>query len=185
MRKIAILAKCSNTRADAPMYDPTWEKWGLAWDPLPICSRYFEMHAFWRNFRDDPDDAEEHRRWLMGQKIPVYMRQVEHDIPNSVAYPFDEVGKLIKQVNGGVPYLESSIAFMLALAIYEKPDRIGIWGVDMGTTTEYYYQRPNMEYLIGFGRGLGIPIFAPPDCALMKPAHSLPYGIWEAARPAT
>lgn len=184
MRKIAIICKCSNTRPDAPMYDTTWEKWGLAWDPLPCPDRYFEMHAFWRNFRGNDDDAEEHRRWLMGQPIPVYMRQVEPEIPNSVAYPFDAVGKVIKQINNSVPYLESSVAFMLALAIYEKPDRIGIWGVDMGTTTEYYYQRPNLEYLIGLARGMGIPVFVPPDCALMKPAHELPYGVWEAPKAA-
>jgi len=167
------------------MMDRTWEKWGLAWDLLPVCDRYFEMHAFWRNFRDNKEDAEEHWRFLAGLSVPVYMRQVEKDIPTSVEYPFDAVGMCIKQFNQGVPYLESSIAFMLGLAILEKADWVGVWGVDMGTTTEYFYQRPNMEYLIGLARGRGIKVVIPTACALMKPAHSLPYGVWEAPKKET
>lgn len=181
MRSICILGKCSNTRRDAPINDPKWEVWTLAWDLVPVVHRTFEIHAFWRNFRGNPEDAEAHIRWLMGCTVPVYMRQVEPDVPCSVAYPFDEVEKIIgKGANGG-PYIESSIAAMFAVALLElQPgDRIGIWGVDMGTTTEYAYQRPNMEYLIGFARGRGIKVFIPPQSALLSSAHDLPYGIWE------
>lgn len=179
-RKIAIIGKCSSTRSDAPIDDPSWEVWGLAWDPLPVCHRYFEIHANWRNFRGNPEDAEVHRRWMMGLGVPVYMREIEHDIPSSVAYPFDAVGKCVGKSTAGFPYIESSIAVMLALAIHEGADRIGVWGVDMGTTTEYAYQRPNMEYLIGLARGKGIAVWTPPQSSLLSSAMSEPYGIWEA-----
>ncbi len=74
---------------------------------------------------------------------------------------------------------------MLALAIYEAVTlknikRIAIYGVDMGVSTEYNYQKPNMEYLIGFARGKGISVYVPPQCELLKPAHEKPYGIWAA-----
>lgn len=190
MRKIAIVGKCTSTRSDAPiLHDSSWETWGLAWDLLPHCHRYFELHAFWRYFRGDINDAWEHWRFLAGLEVPVYMREAERDIPRSVAYPFKEIAAVIGTANGWSgtdnPYCESSIGFMLAQAIYEaivlkNVSRIGIWGVDMGTTTEYAYQRPNMEYLIGFARGRGIPIFIPPQSSLLSPAHGKPYGIWEA-----
>ncbi len=157
-----------------------WEIWGLAWDPLPICHRYFEIHANWRNFRGNKEDADAHWRWMAGLKVPVYMRQVEADIPTSVAYPFADIGKTVGLSTSGWPYIESSIAVMLALAIHEGVERVGIWGVDMCTTTEYAYQRPNMEYLIGLARGKGMRVWSPPQSSLLSSAMDQPYGIWEA-----
>ena len=180
MRKIAIIGKCSNSRSDAPIDNRSWEIWGLAWDPLPVCHRYFEMHRNWRNFLGNPEDAEAHRRWLAGQNVPVYMLEQEHDIPASVKYPMDEIADDIGRTCYGTPYLESSIAYMMALALYEKVDRIGIWGCDLSTGGEYAYQRPNMEYLIGLARGRGIKVYVPPQNALLSPAHDVCYGFWEA-----
>lgn len=180
MRKIAIIGKCSSTRADVPP-DTSWEKWALAWDLLPVHDRFYEVHANWRNFLNNENDAGAHRRWLMCSKVPIYMRQVEEDIPMSRRYPFEEIGDLIgRNVVTGDPYIESSIAFMMAHAILElKPgDRIGLWGIDMHVDSEYGYQKPNMEYLIGFARGRGIKVWVPPQSALLNPAFALPYGMW-------
>lgn len=182
VRNVAIIGKCSSTRIDAPLTDSSWEKWALGWDLLPVHDRFYEIHQNWRYFLGNEEDGAAHQRWLMGQKVPVYMRQVEPDIPTSVAYPFDEIGDLIgRNVLTGDPYIESSIGFMFAHAVLElnAGDRIGVWGVDMGVKTEYFYQRPNMEYLIGFARGKGIKVWIPPQSALLTPAHSLPYGLWE------
>lgn len=183
MRSVAIIGKCSNTRADAPLTDSAWEKWSLAWDLLPVHDRFYEIHANWRNFLGNENDGGAHQRWLMGQKVPVYMRQAEKDIPTSKAFPFDEVGDLVGRDTKGDPFIESSIAFMLAHAIYEneiglKIDRIGLWGIDMHVSTEYAYQKPNMLYLIGFARGRGIKVWVPPASALFQPAQHLPYGLW-------
>lgn len=183
MRKIAIIGKCSSTRSDAPIFDPSWEVWALAWDPLPVAHRYFELHESWRFHRGDKDDAEAHTNWIKSQRVPVYMRQTEGDVPASVAYPFDDVEKIIRKSMQGFVYLESSIAYMLALAMleeWERPDnlRVGIWGVDMGTTTEYAYQRPNMEYLIGKAEGRGMKVWVPPQSSLLTSAHDEPYGLW-------
>ncbi len=182
MRKIAIIGKCSNSKGDAPIHDASWEIWGLAWDPLPVCHRYFEMHQNWRQFRFDPkdpsthEDCEVHRRWMMGLTVPIYMLKKEDEIPYSVEFPMDDVAKLIGRTRHGTPYIESSIAYMMALALFEKPDRIGIWGCDLATGGEYAYQRPNMEYLIGLGRGMGINVYTPAKNALLSPLRHVPYG---------
>lgn len=187
MRKVAIIGKCSSSRHHAPMGMNDWEMWCLAWDPTPVVDRLFEVHGNWRAFHGaGSEDAAAHRRWLMGQKVPVYMNQVEHDIPSSVRYPIEEITALVGKTNGkDFVYLESSIAFMFALALLEFKQgkcpsglKVGIWGVDLAVGTEYTYQRPNLEYLIGLARGLGVKVFIPPVSSLCTAAYGKPYGEW-------
>lgn len=179
MRKIAIIGKCSNTRGDAPLRDNSWEIWNLAWDPLPVSHRTFEMHENWRNFLGGGDAAEMHRAWLIGQTVPVYMLKKEHDVPMSVEYPMDAIADFTGRTRYGTAYLESSIAYMFALAMLERADKIGVWGCDLSTGGEYAYQRPNMEYLIGIARGMGINVYVPPQNALLSPMRTVPYGMTE------
>lgn len=183
MRRIAIIGKCSNSRSDAPLDLDDWEIWGLAWDPLPRCDAYFEMHENWRNFLGGGDAAEAHWRWLAGMDIPVYMLKEEHDIPMSRAYPMQRVADELGKTCYGTAYLESSIAYMMALAILEKADHIGIWGCDLATGGEYAYQRPNMEYLIGLARGRGIKVYTPAQNALLSPCRRVPYGLIDNSPP--
>lgn len=58
-------------------------------------------------------------------------------------------------------YLESSIAYMLAMARLENVQRVGIWGVDLGHPDEYAYQKPNLAYLMGLFRYQGMNIQVP------------------------
>lgn len=158
----------------------------MAWDPTPIVDRLFEIHANWRAFHGEgSEDAGYHYRWLMGQKVPVYMNEVHADIPTSVRYPLEEVTALIGKSKNGHPFLESSIAFMMALAMLEFqqgkcPDglRIGLWGIDMQVGTEYSYQKPNLLYLIGMARGMGIKVYTPPVSQLFESAFGELYGHW-------
>lgn len=188
MRKVAVIGKCSSSRHHAPMSAPGWEIWCLAWDPTPVVHRLFEVHRNWRDFQGvGTENAAMHRRWLMGQVVPVYMRQVEEDIPTSVRYPLEDVHEMVGNATGkDFAYLESSIAFMFALAMLEYKQgkchdglKIGIWGVDLDVGTEYSYQRPNMEYLIGLARGMGIKVVLPSVSHLLRAAHDQPYGVWE------
>ncbi len=187
MRKIAILGKCSNTRHHCPMGASDWEFWCLGWDPTPVVDRMFEIHENWRTFQGQDSGPDEgfHRRWLMYQKVPVYMNDVYEDIPNSVKYPLGEVAELIGRTAKGHPYLESSIAYMMALAMLEysknkEPMKIGLWGIDLAPDTEYTYQKPNLEYLIGMARGMGIKVFVPPESALLSSEMGALYGHWTA-----
>lgn len=127
------------------------------------------------------EDGDYHVAGLRMSKVPIYMLEKHDDIPMSVRYPIEEVTKLIgKATAKDTPYLESSIAYMLAQAILENVDRVGIWGVDLHCESEYAYQRPNLEYLIGLARGKGVKVFIPPQSQLLTHAHGVPYGYWEA-----
>src|SRR5204862_1461795 len=77
----------------------------------------------------------------------------------------------------------SSIGYMLAMAIAEGRDAdfkplnedavswIGLYGIDLASDTEYGEQRPNAEYFIGLGRGLGITVEIAEGSALLRADH--------------
>ena len=93
----------------------------------------------------------------------LYMQTAYDEIPNAQRYPFE----VVIQTTGD--YFNSSIAYLMAMAIHENPDVIGLWGVDMtDQKEEYAYQRPNMEYLIGLAQGKGIDVHLPESCPLLK-----------------
>lgn len=176
MRKVALLGFADITRWNAPVDDPTWEIWGLGWDPkLQRYNRLFEPHRpdFWRHF-------EGRYGFYKRCKQPIYMRDQYEDVPNSVKYPLREVWEDVfpwvrnlgtwDQPKPSEAILESSMAYMTALAIHENVDRIGYWGVDMQTGTGYYYERPNIEALIAIARTRGIKVYVPKEAALLKSA---------------
>lgn len=68
----------------------------------------------------------------------------------------------------GEPYLSSSIAYELALAIYEGFEEIHLYGVDLVTDAEYAWQKPGVEYLLGFALGKGIRVVLPANCPLLR-----------------
>lgn len=181
MRKVAIIGRCWSTRADAP-WDSDWEIWGLAWDPLPKVDRIFETHNNFRMYLGSQEEGDFHVGGLRMAKVPVYMLERHEDIPTSVALDMQAITAAVGKATGKTtPYLESSLAYMMAQAILElQPgDRIGIWGVDLHCESEYVYQRPNLEYLIGLARGRGIKVYIPPQSALMSHAKAgVPYGYW-------
>lgn len=182
MRKVAIIGRSHNTRSDAPFDVPGWEMWALAWDRIPRHDRMFEMHQNWReidHFRGE-EGKRDHLIWLGMQKVPVYMPERVEEIPTSVRYPMEEITALVGKTRDGTPYLESSLAYMMALAILEGVDKIGIWGVDLDIKSEYSHQRPNLEYLIGLARGRGIKVCVPPQSALLTHESGAPYGFVKA-----
>ena len=149
--------------------DAPAEHWGLPWDPMyPRYTRLFEMHdreLFERRGQGYVDQ-------LTGETFaPIYMHQLHDDIPNSRRYPFYEV--CTRQGIGD--YFNSSIAYMLALAIAERFDRIELYGVDNAKGEEWGKERPCNEYLIGLARGRGIDVWIHPDSALCKPQLDILY----------
>jgi len=57
---------------------------------------------------------------------------------------------------------------MIALAITEGFEEIGIYGVDMAVGKEYIKERPSVEYFLGIARGRGIKVIIPDACDLLK-----------------
>lgn len=171
MRKIAIVGS-AKSRADAPYEDHGWEIWALAWWDLPRVTRYFEMHEpeQWGVYTK----LSEYQSRLRNMTTPVYMRSRMPEYQHSVAYPFDFVeGKL--NPSQRTDWRTSSVAYMVALAIAEGAEEIGIWGVQMAADDEYAYQRPMMTWLLGLAEGRGIKLTLPPDCALLR--ANFEYGV--------
>ena len=94
---------------------------------------------------------------------PIYMRK--QYFPHVTRYPLEDVVETL-----GFDYFESSIAFMFALAIHENDPvntEIGMWGVHMAAQSEYAYQRPNMEWLLGLAQGMGFKVTLPDSARLL------------------
>jgi len=179
--RVAIVGFCQNTRDLCPYDDADLEVWGLnrGYVFMPRADRWFETHGpgvyKWKVRR-----PEKHLDWLKAFKGPVYLHEPDPDIPNSLAYPLLEVSQDIgvniwriladgsRQPMAENPYLTSSIAYELALAIHERFEQIEIYGVDLNTAGEYAWQKPGVEHLIGIAAARGIRVVIPDDCALLK-----------------
>ena len=159
--KVAVVGLHPELHKLAPWDDPEWEKWGLPWDKgyWPKYSRLFEMH----------DISLARTRWtdyvgfLSEVGVPLYMQEAYPEVHGAKRYPVEAVSE---SIHGD--YFNSSIAYIVALAIHEGADEIGIYGVDMAAIDEFDYQRPNLEYLIGVARGKGIKVHIPEESSICK-----------------
>lgn len=153
--KVALIGRNEARLGGVPYGDPSWSLWGLAWDPLwrDRCEVLFDPH--W------PILAEGVDTYARTLERPVYMNpsMLRPEYPSALAYPFAEVQEAVfKPAGRPEPYLESSIAYMFALALSRGATTIGLYGISMNGTGEYAYQRPNMEYLIGLAHGRGVSV---------------------------
>lgn len=169
IKKVAIVGGASSRKA-APILDPSWEIWGLGPRQLklPRVDRWFEMHSkqqlidYYHIVRGG--HFNKHWKFLKGMNNPVYMIRVHASLPNSVAYPLEPVIQDVGRC------FTSSVAYMLGLAIHEKFEAIGMWGVNMASKKEYKYQWPGVQYLLALAKSRGIHVYLPDDCPITIPA---------------
>jgi len=156
--------------------DPTWEIWGinqlyLQMPGLPEKStRWFQIHH--RESYDHAVRDHKHHDWLAAQTMfPIYMQKREPDIPMSIPYPEKEMVEYFGD------YWTNSISWMIALAIYERFEKLHLYGVDMATDEEYREQRPSCEWLIGWAQcQMGKEnIYIPAKSDLLKSVWRYPY----------
>lgn len=156
---LAIIGLADNSRNEIP-WNSTVEKWGLPWDgEWSLLDRHFEMHDLRLLESEHSKRPKDYIEKL--QSLPDLYMQEEY-FSNAKRYPFEAVSKVTGY------YFNSSISYMLALGIYEKYNRISIYGVDMKAEEEYFWQRPNLEYLIGIAKGKGIDIYIPDSSSVSK-----------------
>lgn len=148
---------------------PESEVWALPWDRefAPRASKLFEMHP--RELLEKPESlrAPDYFESLAEFPQPIYMQSRYSDIPSSVPFPLKEVGEGVFK---GFPrarwsdqkdWYNSSPAYMLALAIHEGAECIGLYGIDVLDDSEFSYESPCLEYLIGLAVGRGIDVIIP------------------------
>ncbi len=196
--KVAIVG-FADSRDQAPFNDDSFEIWGLnsLFEMIPRYDRWFEIHDR-RMYNMDTDksvglgltrDGRPYVEGLAKLNGPVYMVADYPDIPNCVRYPLEEMitefDPQKRRMEWKEPfkcsaeldwngYFTNSISYMIALAIYEKYEDIGIYGVDMATggldtpNGEYAHQRPSCEYYMGIAVGRGIRLTVPSTADLLK-----------------
>lgn len=171
-KKIAIVGGAS-TRRLAPYDDESWDIWAFSSLRLktPRVTRWFEMHApgdlATRLTRSTPQrrSYEEYMRFLKKLSCPLVAQRRWPQLPHSVAYPLKEALRTFGRC------FSSTVSYMIALALLEGCDVVGVWGVHLTSGTVYARQRPGVEYLLGVARRRGVEVYLPPDCPLNVPEN--------------
>lgn len=175
-RNVAIVAKAA-TSALAPWRDETWEIWGMPWVEMPRASLLFEIHDQ-ACLDAEPNEVYRLSKWLpaalgLYADVPVLCHPSRTKLfPKGRDYPFDEVMAACP-----LPYLENTIAYQLAYALYEHEvlgrtiDEIGLYGVHMMGRGEFVWERPSVTYFIGLLQGRGINVHVPEGCPLFMSGY--------------
>jgi len=65
---------------------------------------------------------------------------------------------------------------MIAYALYKGYERIELFGIDHGGTTEYVMAKAAVEHWLGRALGMGVEVYVPDMSALLKIKNNLLYG---------
>ena len=139
--------------SEAPFGDESVEMWASGTAiAFPACERadvVFEMHP--RRYWGAPGPMERY----IDFGGPVYMQDHYDEIPNSVAYPYDEIKKRFHlDAMGPNLYVTNTITWMILLAIHQGYTDISLYGVHMSHDTEYAYQRSSCSWALGIIHGM-------------------------------
>lgn len=189
MKKIALIGSAPASVQLGPYDDPSWSVWACSPGARPYARRvdaWFEIHLW------EPNQPWFHRDYvdfMASLKCQVFMLEHVPVIPSSVPFPKEAVlGYVYAEISGpdGIKRpakfnpndFGSSLSWMLALAIMQEPDEIGLWGVDMAAGEEYGPQKDGCLALIHVARSIGIKVTVPPESDLLRPVPL--YGFREA-----
>ena len=170
MKTLAIVGSHPRTRQDFDFRRTDCDIWvfneAMSTDWATRADAVFQMHeeAIWKNplNRNDP----KHHGWLQNnQDVDVIMQERYAEVPRSVAYPLDDVLGLTSKAhfykNGErkpVKYFNSSVDYALALGISKGYKKIEVYGVELETQTEYFYQRSGFAFWLGYAAGAGVEL---------------------------
>ena len=182
--KVAIIGFAPSTMAEARFLfdDPDCEIWALNQLYMTFCpqngglpaiakraDRWFQIHAR-SSYDANVVRDHSHHDWMAQQtKFPIYMQERNPEIPMSVRFPKE---KIMAEFGN---YFTNSISWEIALAIMEGFKEIHLYGVDMATHSEYAYERPSVEYFLGWAKGRGIKIMIPQKSDICKTMWLYPY----------
>jgi hypothetical protein len=130
-----------------------------------------------------------HVLWLAetAKHCPVYLMEPPPEVPDAKILPREAIYAYFRDATDKpVKYFTNSVSWMIAMSIMElAPESngrrplyddatIGVWGVDMmvagGAGSEYGWQRPSVEWLLGYAMGAGIKVHIPRESELLKTA---------------
>lgn len=173
MKKIALIGSAPSSVRIAPYGNPEWEIWGCSPGAWPVAGQY--AHKWFELHRWEPGQP-----WLT-KEYCEFLQDFPGEVVTSASIPAIknhrvlETEKLVERY--GPYFFNSSLSWMIAMAIEEGATTIGLWGVDMAATGEYGYQRAGCQYFAMVARSLGIEFGVPPESDLLRPAPL--YGVCE------
>jgi len=146
-------------------------------DKMHLFDRWYQVHHRWRFTRRQTRYADDHWHWLQNCDVPrIFMQRAYADIPGSEAIPLREIcetfiGDRLPRGSGYVTqYFTSTFCYMIAQVMLEKLkgindwDRIEFYGCELEQLeTEYFRQRPGMEWWMGKASEMGIEVYFPHD----------------------
>jgi hypothetical protein len=169
-RIVVISGFAESSRDMASRVPDDWEVWGLnrchtflkRWD------RWFEVHDAELYSGKTGLREDQYMDLLRKSDKPIYMQHPDPSLPMARQLPYKEMVE-----HFGRDYYTTSIAYMIAMAIYEHDlgdtiDELHMYGVDMSAYSEYSYQRPCVEYWLGMAEGRGIPVTVPKVSPVLK-----------------
>lgn len=169
MKKVAIVG-CAETWSFAPFNDLSVEIWTfnhLMFEKVPRFNRYFDLHIPYKNyFKSFPEYAE----FLKNNQDKLYIMDKHSDFPNANVIDWKKISEDFRH-----EYFTSTMAWLVALAIYEGYQEISLYGVDLLLLDEYAEQKPCIEYWLGYAEGKGIKVNIQESSNLMRPKQL--YGI--------
>jgi hypothetical protein len=123
------------------------------------CDRIFMMDGasyLMNDTKGMSDDCSGYAGFIKNTKVPIYTAFPEPDVaPTSIAYPLEFVLQSIKY-----PYLNTTVAYALALAIAEGIQEVSLYGCDFTYADKHASEsgRGCVEFLIGVAVSRGIKI---------------------------
>ena len=180
MKKIALIGSAPSSVQLAPYDDPSYTIWSCSPGARPFLRRinaHFEIHLFEPH---EPWFHTDYVNWMAALPCPLYMLEQLPQFPSSVAYPKRDVlnytyGHLIDPDGVSRPAkfnpndFGSTLSWMMALAIMQRPDEISLYGVDMAAGEEYGPQKDGCLAMIHVARSVGIKVTVPPQSDLLRP----------------
>lgn len=172
MKKVALVGTAPSGRG-APFDDPSWEVWGVGKRGAHVtrATRWFELH------RLDAEPTDWATNWraemkTWPQETPIWMFYPEPDLGPHIV-DMDPKPLIAKY---GTFFMTSSFSWMMAQAIEEGFEEIGLWGVDMEYGTEYRKQRVGLRHFIDVAKLLKIDVRRVTSSGIAL--EPVPYPFW-------
>lgn len=154
------------------MYDlspevPIWTLNAAESYDFPRIDALFEMHRL----RDLVLETHRIENLKKEHDYPIFMLKEYPFFPASVAYPVEAIADAVFQNvflgPKNAKYFDSSLPYMMALAVMAGYTQIDLIGFGLMTDTEYVYQRPGAFGLTMWAAGKGVKVVLPEDTQLM------------------
>lgn len=169
MRTVRILGSAKNVRDYPTRTNPEDEVW-TANSPATVqvrCPRAMKEWTRWFNLHS--------KKHIMGAYPsvwdyfihkaagrPVVLLKRQPDLPTSVAFPREAIQAEFATAKGPNRYFTCTVCWLIALAIFEKFDRIELWGYELRDTKPGFahaWERPCFFYWIQMARSRGVEVW--------------------------